>query len=180
MSNRIKKVLILGSLLIIFTIIYILTFHFKFTKFINIYSYNGILNLFLISVIFSIILILLLKFHKFNIDFKDCLITILLFSSTHLFFFCLVPVTIERSISVYLLNELNKEALTKDDFEQKFIEKYVYENDAVGKRLDEQIYTGTITSNKRHEYSLNKKGQVFYNLFKWINKIYHVNSNVLT
>ena len=107
------------------------------------------------------------------------MITILLSFSINIFFFCMVPVTIERSISVFMLNEMNeKDFYTKKEIENLFIEKYVYEYGAFDKRFKEQIATGTI-SKTNSKYYLNKNGKKLLKKFKFIKNIYNIKTPIL-
>lgn len=174
-----KKVCFMFALLLIFSILYIISFHFSIFNYTNVYIYNGLINLITITIIMGFLCFLLYRKKAINLDFKDCIITILLFFSINIFFFCMVPVTLERSISVFMLNELNQEnGLTKEELERNFINKYVYKYDAFNKRFNEQKYLNTI-QRKDEKYILSKKGKALLNKFKIIKKIYHVNSRIL-
>ena len=63
--------------------------------------------------------------------------------------------------------------------ENIFLQKYVFDYDAFGKRLNEQKYTGTINKNNA-TYSLSKKGKKMLWLFKIIKKVYNVKGNILS
>lgn len=175
MNKTIKKILIILLIEIIFTCIYLLTFKINFIK---IFFYKGIINLIIISIIF-IVLLLIFKKYKNYFDIKDIIIIILLFFLTNIFIFGMIPTTIDRSISVFMLNSISKEELSKNDIENIFIDKYVYKNKAFEKRINEQIATGTIKKNIKGKYTLTKKGRLFLKLFKIFNKMYNINSKLL-
>lgn len=171
------KILKMLGITIAFTILFILTFHLPLRGLLPIYTYYGLCSLIILTILLIILLYLFKK--RISFDIKDCIITILLCFSMNIFFFCMVPVTIERSISVFMLNEMNKkEAYTKQEIEKLFIEKYVYEYKAFDKRFNEQITTGTISKTKK-KYYLNKNGKKLLKKFKFIKNIYNIKTPLL-
>ena len=182
MKKLIKRILIYLIILIVFSIIYFLSFRLPLDKILTVFTYKGILLLFIVSLILLITLILLKKFILKDMDIKDIIIMILLFSSVHLYVFCMVPVTIERAYSVFMLNEITKlenQTITLEYTEELFIENYVRNNEALQKRFNEQIVTGTITEVSDDTYKLTNKGNFIVSLFHFFDKLYNVNSNLL-
>jgi len=179
MKKIMKSKTIKGLLLIlIFTIIYIAAFHLDTTKFISVYAYYGIVSLCLFTILLGIVLLIISKTKKI-FDKKDCIIILLLYFSINIFFFCMVPVTLERSISVFMLNYMSDgHEYTKEEIEDVFISKYVYEYEAFDKRFEEQIYTGTIEQ-KEQSYSISEKGNFIVECFNFFKRIYNVKSKIL-
>lgn len=166
-------------LFIVFTIIYMLTFHLKTRELIPVYTYYGIASLCILTVLLGSILCILSKKEKISFDIKDSIIVILICFFMNLFVFCMVPVTLERSISVFMLNYMDDgKEYTKEEIEQIFIDKYVYEYEAFDKRFEEQIYTGTIESNDE-TYKLSNKGKTMVNMFHFVKKVYNVKGKIL-
>ncbi len=164
------------GIIIIASLLYIGSFHLPFSI-VKIYFYKGITNLIILSIILAICLLILKKQLKF--DKKDIIIIILSFFSMHMIFFVTVPTTIERSISVFMLNEMTKEKnFSQEEIEKIFIKKYIKENKAFDKRLKEQTFSGLVKKQK-DTYNINKKGEKMINLFKLINKIYNIKSQEL-
>ncbi len=60
-------------------------------------------------------------------DFKDCLEAFLLFFGITLGWFLLIPVTTERSISVYMLSYIDSlgKPIGKEEFERIFFDDYI-------------------------------------------------------
>lgn len=163
---------------IIFTIVYILTFHLGTRKLIPVYTYYGMVSLCVLTILLGIILWIYGKKKKY-FDIKDSIIILLLCFFINLFVFCMVPVTLERSISVFMLNYMdNGKTYTKEEIEDAFIDKYVYEYGAFDKRFEEQIYTGTIEK-KDNSYKISKKGNLFVDAFHFIKRIYNVKGKIL-
>lgn len=174
-----KKIFSIIFVVIIFSLVYISTFHLKTRNLIPVYTYYGIASLIIITFILAVILFLVYKSNYRYFDIKDSIIIILLCFSINILFFGMVPVTLERSISVFMLNYMKDEQeYTKEDIENIFIEKYIYEYQAFEKRFEEQLYTGTIEENE-NIYQISPKGRALVNIFHFIKKIYNVKGKIL-
>lgn len=77
-----------------------------------------------------------------------------------------------------MLHEMENEAYTKKEIEDIFIQKYIYKYQAFEKRLYEQQKTGTINQ-INDQYYLNKKGEKLLKKFRFIKKIYHIQTPLL-
>lgn len=182
MNARFKKVLICFVILVIFTLLYLLSFRLNLDFISPVYTYKGVCLIIVFSVLLFITLSILKNTIMKSLDFKDIIIVILLFSLIHLLIFCMIPVTIERSFSVSMLSEMyNRDDHTLDlvSTENIFIDKYVKENQAFDKRFKEQIVTGTIKQIGDNTYSLTDKGIQLVKAFHLFDKIFNVNSNLL-
>jgi len=98
---------------------------------------------------------------KTTITARDVLLIFCAFCCIHVVVFTHIPVTADRSISVFMLGYMAQEDIeyTKADLEDVFIEKYVYQYGAFDKRLDEQVYTGTIEKTSSGGYILTGSGK---------------------
>jgi hypothetical protein len=98
---------------------------------------------------------------------KDILMLVVLFLSFNLVFFTLVPVTLDRSISVFLLEYLDSQdsAKTKDEVTTEFINKYVIENKAMDKRFNEQIVSGNLAG-ESGVYKITGRGRAIVKFFR--------------
>lgn len=96
--------------------------------------------------------------------------SVALATSLTLTYFVLVPVTSDRSISVFLLKTLStssldcRQGINRDSLDRVFLQNYVRENHAITRRINEQLFTGSIrTSNKCIQ--LTKKGALLVRFF---------------
>ena len=92
----------------------------------------------------------------------------------HLTLFTLVPVTLDRSISVFMLDEFNRAGelgLTESQMEHSFIENYVKSKKALSKRYTEQLQSGTIRTNE-NGFVITAKGVLLHTMFGIIGKLY--------
>jgi hypothetical protein len=83
--------------------------------------------------------------------------------SLHLAFFVVVPVTIDRSVSTHMLEILARNGgsgMSRDELQAKFEEEYMSRDDALGRRLREQL----ISNNVREQdgrYFVTEQGALF-------------------
>ena len=100
-------------------------------------------------------------------------------TSIHITLFVLLPVTFDRSVTIFLLESLQNQkgnicgGLTKSDMEQKVIDGYVIQNDAVEKRIDEQM-TIDMIQKKNECYGVTNTAMVFLQFSSFVKQIYGV------
>jgi len=107
---------------------------------------------------------------------RDIILALVLFFCVNLTFFTHLPVTAERSISVFLLDYFNKNSdryLTKEEVTKIFIDKYLYEDKAIEKRLHEQIFSGNI-SQEGEKYKISTQGKNLMKFYKLITAIFKI------
>lgn len=160
-------------------IICVLLFHTPLFRNISVLMYRGCAIIFFVGIMLSFILYFLyrrlVKCGKIFFEPHDILSAVIVFMCIKLTFFVLVPVTVERSVSVFTLSQIEKAeafTITKDEATHIFLEKYVIDNDAFGKRFDEQIVTGSIKENPDGSYTLTKRGHFLVDFFKIIGRLY--------
>lgn len=183
--NKKRIIKILGLYFLFFflgTGFFILLFHTGVLANISVFFYRGVSLLVLSSL--SITLILLYfrttKYGKL-LSIKDIILLITLIFCLNLVFFTHFPVTADRSISVFLLGYMNKyqdRYLTNKDITGEFINKYVIQNDAINKRLNEQIVSGNIVQNG-YSYRISKQGKLLTKLYAFIADIFNVNKKLI-
>ena len=130
--------------------------------FIDIFVYNGIF-----SMILSFLITLVIFYKK---NYKNLLAILIVSISFHFSLFLFIPVTIDRSISVNLLTEIEKnyknEYLNKEEI-SKIIREYTTTNEFVEKRIESKNIKQTSEG-----YILNYSGQMLIKIFQLLTKIY--------
>jgi hypothetical protein len=102
------------------------------------------------------------------IGLRDMLLIASLLVSVNTVLFTHLPVTADRSISVFMLAYMDRasDPLTVDEISEVVVREYVEERQAVAKRLDEQIATGTLVDTP-DGYVISPEG-------RWLVGVYHV------
>ena len=173
---KIKELLILSLIYILLllagTVLYVLSFQtFLFSE-IAIFFYRGITIILFWGVVLAVIMSLLKYFFfKKIITIRDILLLLCTFCCVNIVIFTHLPVTADRSITVFMLGfmvQTEASTYTKQDLEEIFISKYVYEYGAFDKRLEEQIFSGTIKKSGDQQYQITEKGR---NLIRTYEKV---------
>ena len=89
-------------------------------------------------------------------------------------FTSLGPTILDRSVSITVLAALKScEVCSKNKIETQFVEIYLFKNQAIKKRLNEQIASGNIIK-KQDSFSLTERGNFIFKIIQlatWIFKI---------
>ncbi len=133
----------------------------------------------LISVIFAVIKI---KLMRNIITVRDVILLFCVFCCVHVVIFTHLPVTADRSVSVFMLGYMNEKdsACTKEELENVFIDKYVIEYEAFDKRLFEQIYTGTIEETSDGEYALTDSGRNIIKIYDVVAGWFNIDKKLIS
>ncbi len=134
----------------------------------NIVYYEGII----IALAYYTLLFVIFG-HKFDIE--KCVIGFLICFN----FWALIPTIIDRSVSITIIGALRESPKSYIELNENFIEKYVYKNDAVGKRLVEQKSNGNVNTNLKDQYVLTKKGLITAKTIELIGKAFNVNTDFI-
>jgi len=81
--------------------------------------------------------------------------------SFNICFLVLLPVTVDRSVSVYLLSTIERRQMTPAELQAAFIDGYVVDMGAIDRRIDEQRKSGNVTVSADGKVRLTKQGERF-------------------
>ncbi|MCW2284706.1 heme/copper-type cytochrome/quinol oxidase subunit 4 [Rhodoblastus acidophilus] len=98
--------------------------------------------------------------------------------AVNLSFLVVVPVTLDRSVSVFLLGVMNAhsdETFTAQRLETVFDDVYVRKYGAMQRRIDEQVVTGNIAASG-DGFKITPAGQRFIQVSTWIANLFHLNT----
>jgi len=102
--------------------------------------------------------------------YRDILLIFTVFCCVNVVVFTHLPVTAERSVSVFLLGSMAQEperVFSEQDMEEYFISRYVRDYRAFDKRFHEQIATGTARP-EGGGYVLTAKGEALIRIYDFI------------
>jgi len=149
----------------------------------HVLMYRGIVLIVISGIIASALLVLFKKLKGITwLSAKDVVLVFILCCSINMVFFTLIPVTVERSVSVFMLSYMDtydERTYTEDEISEIFVDKYVNEYGAFEKRFDEQLTTGTIEKNADGSYSITSKGRLIVNLFKLISDVFETDKRLV-
>lgn len=172
-----KLILIYAVLFIIGTVAYIASFHTPLLGFLNVFFYRGIALIVLWGILISIAMFVIKKkWMDDTIIYRDIILLFMCFCCINVVIFTHLPVTADRSVTVYTLGFMNNhpdETFTKEELEQQFISQYVIEYGAFDKRLEEQIVSGNIVEVAPGEYQITDGGRFLMDIYsatvEWYN-----------
>lgn len=108
-------------------------------------------------------------------------------ASLHFCLFVVVPVTVDRSVTTFLLIKMRSLApyapvlttqplLTKEQLQFVFVNEYVSYGDAIGRRMKEQISSGNVeekfTKDGERGYAITQQGISFVKFASFISDVY--------
>lgn len=141
--------------------------------------YRG-LTLFAISTLVTFLILFFLRKKLKNLTLETIINSIIFSLSIHLCFFVIFPVTFDRSVTMYLLNTINKNTentcIQKDNIQQKLINEYIIEQKAVSRRINEQSIIDFINIDNDC-IQLTAKSKKFLNFSSIIKKLYQIKDN---
>ena len=131
------------------------------------YLYNGVLYI----VIATGLIVAILAWRKLATDMN---LVLLSFACViNLAYFALIPTIVDRSISVFVMNELANGPKTLEQLEKAFVDSFVYEGGAVPKRIFEQSLSGNIIRLEDGRYELTASGHGTVGIFRFLGKLYN-------
>ena len=94
-----------------------------------------------------------------------------------------VPAVIDRSVTLYLMNNMDKrgdDGMTVAEVREEFLTTYFTEDYAMRKRLGEQTHTGNLEKITDNHYRITDRGRVVMTLIRWISYIYNLDPHIVS
>lgn len=149
----------------------------------DVLMYRGIIMIILSGLMATGLLVLFRRLKKIEwLSVKDAVLVFILCCSINMVFFTLVPVTVERSVSVFMLSYMDKDperTFTEEEMSKIFVDTYVYEYGAFEKRFNEQLETGSIKQNPDGSYSITSKGSFLVKLFRAVADVFDTDERLV-
>lgn len=145
-------------------------FHTGILKNMEVLMYRGIVFIIATGVISAVVMGVVRKFWGF-VTVRDVIMMFVIFCCVNMVLFTLIPVTVERSVSVFMLSYMEEnqdQTFTQESVGEVFTSKYVEDYGAFEKRFNEQIVTGTIVENPDGTYSITESGKAVVEMFRTI------------
>ena len=170
-KKAVKICLIYITCMILSTACFIWLFHISFLKLTDTFFYNGCLYLLLSSVLCALLMFAGKRLKPDLIRVSDIVCAFFMFLSITLGWFILIPVTVDRSVTVYTLSymdEIYPKSITTDQIEKVFYKQYIVDFGAFDKRFREQLDTGSVEYvPEENSYRLTEKGRKLVSQFRF-------------
>lgn len=157
-------------------IIYAAFFWFGLFSSISITFYRGIVLALLVALLSIVILFL---FPKTWLR-RNAAALIALAFAFNIVFLVIFPVTIDRSVTVFLLGHMARHdrPLSESEMEQALTEVYMRRFKAVERRMDEQIISGNVAKTAE-QYELTDQGKRFVKLSRMLVKVFNLDAKLV-
>ena len=185
-GSVIKLILLYIGIYLVCSLMFVGLFHTGLLKSMDVLMYRGIAFIVLTGLVAAIVMGVIRKFWKF-VTIRDIIMMFVIFCCVNTVLFTLVPVTVERSVSVFMLSYMDENSdktFTQEDVGEIFTAKYVNDYGAFEKRFNEQVVTGTIKQNPDGTYSITDRGRFivwgFRTCAEWFDtdrRLVHPNQN---
>ena len=152
------------------TALFVGLFHTGLLKNMEVLMYRGVAFILITGVVAAVIMAVLRKLWGF-ITIRDIIMMFVIFCCVNMVFLTQIPVTVERSVSVFMLSYMDEnsdQTFTEESVGEVFTSKYVEDYGAFEKRFDEQVVTGTIEQNPDGTYSITERGRFIVKAFRTI------------
>jgi len=167
--------------------LFVALFHTPLFQSIDVFFYRGIALLVLSCALVGGALVVLkatklLQKLKISIIIQDILLSVALVGCVNMVFFTHLPVTAERSISVFVLGYMAQNptrVFTEEEIRDIFIERYVDDFGAFDKRFHEQVVTGTVEQSG-DGYAISPAGVSLMRVYDRIADLYGVDKQLIT
>lgn len=167
-GSVIKLILAYLVIYLVCSAMFVGLFHTKLLKSVDVLMYRGLAFIVLTGIIAAIVMGVIRKFWKF-VTVRDIIMMFVIFCCVNTVIFTIFPVTVERSVSVFMLSYMDENSdktFTQDSVGEVFTSKYVNEYGAFEKRFNEQVVTGTIKQNADGTYSITNRGRLIVKGFR--------------
>lgn len=149
----------------------------------DVLMYRGIVMIIISGIVAAALSLAFWKLKKVSwLGVKDVVCVFIICCCVNMVFFILVPVTVERSVSVFMLSYMEQSSdnhFTQEQIGEIFVDKYVNQFGAFEKRFDEQVETGTIVMNDDGTYSLTDSGRTVVGMFRLISGLFDTDERLV-
>ncbi len=138
--------------------------------------YRGLVLLTLTAIVVTVVLVALWRTrYRGLIGVRDILLIVSLMMSGNVVFFTHLPVTADRSISVFMLAYIDRAEgpLTSEQISDSVVQQYFLERRAIDKRLDEQLVSGTLVRTGEG-YVISEEGRWLVGVYELIARVFNI------
>ena len=176
----------LGQYLVVIALLSLINIFMSWQTFFDhimpVYYFRSVMLLFCALLCAGVILWLLVWRRVIKISPKDLILSLCFGFFLNFSFLSLVTVSLDRSITVYLVSYLAQHAderFSPQDIETVFLVGYVDGTNAMQRRIEEQMVAGSLIDHHDGTYSISERGQAMVAQWRLIAKIFRVDNRFL-
>ena len=142
------------------------------------FFYRGLVIIWLATAI-VILAALLWNRRWLQLSLNEVITTMVLWGILHIAFFVTVPVTLDRSLTIFVLREIHaaKSGLSENEIATAIVDQYVVAGGAVGRRIHEQAVSGNIMRVSDGRWDLTLQGKNLLSIFRAVARIYQIDEH---
>jgi hypothetical protein len=143
---------------------------------ISILFYRGLAELAVLLPVLAVLLTLLLRlpWPAGVLSVRDAVAAAVVAIALNVTAFVLGPVTVDRSVSVFMLSRIEDAPAppTAEELRQAFTARYLRDWDQVGRRLREQTVSGNVERSPAGQYRLTPQGRSFMRTARFMSRLF--------
>ena len=178
-----RDLLFYSVVIVLFSLLYALLSHLPFLEsWSQVFYYRMNMALLLTIAVAGVVLWGARKYAYFALAVKDAICSLLVASLLNFAFLSLILVSLDRSISVYLLSYMashEEQSFTIAELEHIFLQGYVKGSGAMSRRMMEQIATGTVVEQDPDVYQISTGGKQMVDTWRLLSEVYPVDKHFL-
>jgi hypothetical protein len=179
MMRAIRQLALLAGLTLAGFAIYVLLFWAGAASSIGILFYRGLVLAFVVAIVVALAAVFLVRRSS---DSSLPIAAAALSLSFNICFLVLLPVTVDRSITVYLLSKIERQQQQGIDapaLERSFLADYVAGMGAIDRRVDEQKRSGNVTVGSDGKVRLTPQGRRFMALSRAVARLFGTDPRIV-
>ena len=181
-KNTLIYIGIMLALLLTGSVLAVLSFHTPLFAGIDVFFYRGLALIIFWGAVVSAILAVLRFCIKDIFLPRDVVMLFIVFCCVNVVFFTHVPVTADRSVTVFMLGHMadnEDQSFTEQEMEDYFVERYVQDYRAFQKRFHEQLETGTIEEVAPGVYRITESGKKLMQIYEKVGEAYLIDDKLI-
>jgi hypothetical protein len=137
------------------------------------FFYRGLV---IIALATAIALLVALSWSRHRLRMNEVITTVALWGVLHIAFFVAVPVTLDRSLTIFMLREIHaaKTGLSEAEISTAIVDQYVVADGAVARRIHEQAISGNIARSADGRWELTLQGKKLLSVSQAVATIYQI------
>jgi hypothetical protein len=125
-------------------------------------------------ILFTLLAALIKRWGRHGLNSRDAFCAAVLSLSFNICFLVVAPVTVDRSVSIFMLGEMAAnpdESYSAGDMSRLFVKVYIGDYQQIGRRLREQTSIGNVEETNGH-YRISRRGQGFIAISKLVSWLF--------
>ncbi|MDR3464284.1 MAG: hypothetical protein P4L76_18425, partial [Beijerinckiaceae bacterium] len=133
-------------------------------------------------ILFALLAAMIKGWGRHGLNSRDAFCAAVLSLSFNICFLVVAPVTVDRSVSIFMLGEMAahpEQSYATDDMSRRFVDVYIGDYQQIGRRLREQTEIGNVAEAGGH-YRISRRGQDFIAISKFVSWLFDTDPRLVS